>query len=159
MKTKSKGFTLIELMIVVAIIGILASIAMPAYQDYTMRAQISEALTLVGEVKADIREYYKYNGSFPKDNTAAGVPAPKHLIGNYVKQVTVRDGAVHVELGNRANSQLYGKTISIRPLVVKGSPESPISWGCGHAAPPKGMRAMGENRTDVADRILPAPCR
>jgi type IV pilus assembly protein PilA len=71
----------------------------------------------------------------------------------------VIDGALHVELGNRINALLDGQVLSLRPMVVTGSPESPISWTCGNAEPPVGMEAIGENRTTVDDRFLPPTCR
>jgi len=156
---KQKGFTLIELMIVVAIIGILASIAIPAYQDYTIRAQVVEAFSITGELKLSIRDYYKDRGRFPANNDEAGVPAPRHLIGNYVKKVEVIDGAMHVEFGNHVNSTLIGQTLTIRPIFVSESPTSPISWACGYRNPPEGMEAVGEDQTTIAKKHLPGSCR
>lgn len=156
---KQTGFTLIELMIVVAIIGILASIAIPAYQDYTIRAQVVESFSITGELKLSINDYYKDRGRFPANNSEAGVPAPDHLIGNYVKKVEVVDGAMHVELGNYVNSQLEGQTLTIRPIFVSDSPTSPISWVCGYRDPPEGMESVGEDRTSLQDKHLPASCR
>ena len=156
---KQAGFTLIELMIVVAIIGILASIAIPAYQDYTIRAQVVESFSITGELKASIRDYYKDRGRFPSTNDEAGVPAPEHLIGNYVARVEVRDGAMHVEFGNYVNAALAGQTLTIRPIFVSESPTSPISWACGYRSPPDGMEAVGEDRTSVQKKYLPAACR
>lgn len=153
------GFTLIELMIVVAIIGILAAVAIPSYQDYTIRAQVVEGLSLVGEVKPSIRDYYKNRGRFPDDNVMAGAPAPEHLIGNYVKGVRVENGAMHVTFGHYANSQIDDRVLSIRPLFVTANPSSPIAWGCGNQTPPPGMTAAGENRTDVLPQYLPSACR
>ena len=156
---KPTGFTLIELMIVVAIIGILASIAIPAYQDYTIRAQVVEAFSITSELKLSINDYYKDRGRFPSNNAEAGVPAPNHLIGNYVKKVEVIDGAMHVELGNYVNAQLMGETITIRPIFVSESPTSPISWVCGYRNPPEGMESAGEDRTSLKMRHMPASCR
>lgn len=156
---KQNGFTLIELMIVVAIIGVLASIALPAYHSYTVRAQVAEAMTLGAELKKDIKEVYVHSGEFPADNRAAGLPLAKHLIGNYVKRIEVRDGAIHMEFGNKVNKRIAGKILSLQPLVVEGSPTSPISWNCGMAEPPEGMRAAGENRTSLEHEFLPFICR
>lgn len=155
----ARGFTLIELMIVVAIIGILAAIAIPAYQDYTIRAQVVEALSLVGELKPSIRDYYGDRGVFPKDNRAAGVPAPEHLIGQYITDIEVTEGAMHVRFGNNSNVQIAGKILSIRPLFVTANPSSPISWNCGRNTPPNGMTPSGPNRTDVLPVHLPSACR
>jgi len=136
---RAGGFTLIELMIVVAIIGILASIAIPAYQDYTIRAQVAEGIMLVDELKPSIRDYYRDRGVFPTDNADAGVPAPEHLLGQYVTGVDVVDGAVNVQFGSKAHSQLAGSTLSIRPIYVTANPTSPIAWNCGYSSPPAGM--------------------
>ena len=156
---RNQGFTLIELMIVVAIIGILAAIAIPAYQDYTIRAQVVESFSISGELKLSIKDYYKNRGTFPTDNESAGVPAAEHLIGNYVTRVDVVDGAMHVEFGNYVNSNISGKVLTIRPQIVSANPTSPISWACGYHVPPDGMEAVGEDRTNVENRFLPSACR
>lgn len=159
MKNKNKGFTLIELMIVVAIIGILAAVALPSYQTYVTRAQVVESLVIVGELKNTVSEYYKYTGKFPADNEAAGMPEEEYLLGNYVKGVLMEDGAFHVRLGNKVNSILDGKLLTIRPIIVSNSPESPFSWVCGHASIPEGMEAVGKNLTEIDTGLLPASCR
>ena len=156
---RTQGFTLIELMIVVAIIGILAGIAVPAYQDYTIRAQVVEAFSLASELKGSIQEYRKDHGTMPANNAAAGVPEPQFLLGNYVKRITIADGAMHVEFGNFANANLKGKIVTIQPLTVVGSPASPMSWRCALRGVPEGMQAVGENRTNVDSKYLPSTCR
>ncbi len=154
-----RGFTLIELMIVVAIIGILASIAIPTYQDYTIRSQVVEAFSLASELKGSIQDFRKDRGRLPVDNTEAGVPEAKFLIGNYVDQIEVTNGAMHIRFGSNVNESIKGKTLTLQPLVVKGSPASPMSWRCGRRAVPNGMQATGDNRTDLEDKYLPASCR
>ncbi|EPH8549325.1 pilin, partial [Neisseria gonorrhoeae] len=94
MNTLQKGFTLIELMIVIAIVGILAAVALPAYQDYTARAQVSEAILLAEGQKSAVTEYYLNNGEWPKNNTSAGVANPSDIKGKYVQSVTVTNGVV-----------------------------------------------------------------
>jgi len=156
---RAQGFTLIELMIVVAIIGILASIAIPAYQDYTIRAQVVEAFSLASELKGPIQEYRKLRGELPRDNAAAGLPRPAQLIGNYVSSIDIENGALNVTFGNLVNKAIAGKVLTLQPLVVPGSPMSPMSWRCGLREIPKGMEAVGTNRTDVDRQFLPASCR
>jgi type IV pilus assembly protein PilA len=155
---RQSGFTLIELMIVVAIIGILAGIAIPAYQNYTIRAQITEAFSLASELKGPIQDYRKERGFFPADNAAAGLPPADKLIGNYVTRVEIHQGVINVTFGNFANTNVAGQVLSLQPIVVTGSPASPMSWRCGTRGVPKGMEAVGENRTTVSAVYLPTAC-
>ncbi|EOG0503823.1 pilin, partial [Neisseria gonorrhoeae] len=101
MNTLQKGFTLIELMIVIAIVGILAAVALPAYQDYTARAQVSEAILLAEGQKSAVTEYYLNHGKWPENNTSAGVASsPTDIKGKYVKSVTVAKGVVTAEMAS-----------------------------------------------------------
>ena len=131
-----KGFTLIELMIVVAIIGILAAIAIPAYQDYTIRAQVSEGLNLAAAAKAAVAESFLNTGNAPADRTAAGMsPNGTDTQGKYVTSVDVMDGNITVAYGAAANAQITGDTLEITPLV---SADNSVLWQCGAAAAPPG---------------------
>ena len=153
------GFTLIELMVVVAIIGVLAAIAVPAYSAYVTRAQVVEGITLADELKPAIRDYYKERGAFPADNADAAVPAADKLLGNYVQQMAIEKGAIHIKFGHYAHALLQDKILSLRPISVIDSPLSPISWACGNREPPPGMEAAGENHTDIDPKLLPGACR
>ena len=156
-----RGFTLIELMIVVAIIGILAAIAIPAYHEYIGRAQGVEALTIVEEYKPRIVDFYRARGRFPKDNAEGGLPPAEYVIGNYVDRVDLVDGAMHVTFRKDGISiPLAGKIVSIRPLIVAAYPSGPVSWACGYDDEEKrGLKAVGENRTSAPKANLPGACR
>ncbi|HFA4631069.1 TPA: pilin, partial [Neisseria gonorrhoeae] len=114
MNTLQKGFTLIELMIVIAIVGILAAVALPAYQDYTARAQVSEAILLAEGQKSAVTEYYLNHGEWPKDNDSAGVASASKIIGKYVKQVEVKNGVVTAQMASsNVNKEIQGKKLSL----------------------------------------------
>ncbi|EPI8189070.1 pilin, partial [Neisseria gonorrhoeae] len=129
MNTLQKGFTLIELMIVIAIVGILAAVALPAYQDYTARAQVSEAILLAEGQKSAVTEYYLNHGKWPENNTSAGVASsPTDIKGKYVKSVTVTNGVVTAEmLSSGVNNEIKGKKLSLWAKRQAGS----VKWFCG----------------------------
>ncbi|EMT8398746.1 pilin, partial [Neisseria gonorrhoeae] len=128
MNTLQKGFTLIELMIVIAIVGILAAVALPAYQDYTARAQVSEAILLAEGQKSAVTEYYLNHGIWPKDNTSAGVASSSSIKGKYVKQVEVNNGVVTAEMkSDGVNKEIQGKKLSLWGRRENGS----VKWFCG----------------------------
>lgn len=158
MNTK-KGFTLIELMVVVTIIGILASVALPSYHTYIQRSELVEAFSMASTIQDKVKDYYDEKLAFPTDNKMAGVPIADKLIANRVKSIVVEGGAIHVMLGNKVSQPLQGKILSFRPAVVTGSPLSPITWLCGYDKPVDGMEAIGQNKTDLETEFLPSNCR
>lgn len=156
---KSSGFTLIELMIVIAIVGVLATMALPSYQERFIRAQIAEAMALADYAKDGVNAYYRANKRMPKNNAEAGLPPADKLMGNHVTAIEVKDGAIHVTLGHRANRNAAGKVLSLRPSAVEGYAQVPLAWNCGVAEAPKGMKAFGANLTTLPAPYLPIDCR
>jgi type IV pilus assembly protein PilA len=160
MKTLQKGFTLIELMIVVAIIGILAAIAIPAYQDYTIRAQVTEGLNLMSDLKAGVAEWYAQEGTWP-DLADLGIAAAADKAGKYVSAINITDGTITSTFGLQANGNINGDFLSLKPLV---SPNNDVIWVCGTRAAPAGAieaPAMnsGADQTNLLQKYLPANCR
>lgn len=155
---KNNGFTMIELLVVLAIIAILSTIAIPSFESRNIRVQSVESIDLIKTLKESVNAFYILEKKFPRNNLQAGIPKAEHLIGNYVKRIDFENGAFHITFGNRANSNIKDKIVSIRAMVVKDSPESPISWICGNAQVPEGMVAVGENKTSVLGGYLPFGC-
>ncbi|ENT0702549.1 prepilin-type N-terminal cleavage/methylation domain-containing protein, partial [Neisseria gonorrhoeae] len=145
MNTLQKGFTLIELMIVIAIVGILAAVALPAYQDYTARAQVSEAILLAEGQKSAVTEYYLNNGKWPADNGAAGVASASDIKGKYVKEVKVANGVVTAQMNpSGVNNEIKDKKLSLWAKRENGS----VKWFCGQPV----TRTGDNNDTVAADK-------
>jgi type IV pilus assembly protein PilA len=166
MKQMQKGFTLIELMIVVAIIGILAAIAIPAYQDYTIRSQVTEGLTLAGAAKAAVAESYSQTGDAPANRELAGMsPVGTDTNGKYVTSVDVATGAITITYGNEANAKIGGQTLALTPYET---PDASVAWQCGNSQIPAGapdpMGTSGNvaavpGTTSVLEKYMPKACR
>ncbi|MCL4989192.1 pilin [Neisseria meningitidis] len=161
MNTLQKGFTLIELMIVIAIVGILAAVALPAYQDYTARAQVSEAILLAEGQKSAVTEYYLNHGIWPKNNTSAGVASSTDIKGKYVKSVEVKNGVVTATMASsNVNNEIKGKKLSLWAKRQDGS----VKWFCGQ--PVERADTATTTTTDVTaatnkidTKHLPSTCR
>lgn len=164
LKTIQKGFTLIELMIVVAIIGILAAIAIPAYQDYTIRSQVTEGLNLASAVKASVAEFFAQNGSWPVNNNQAGVGEAINIAGKYVDNVNVSNGTITITYGNNVNKTIANGTLALQPGL---SNNNDVIWRCGKANPPAVFENLSSGTqsgssataTNLANKYLPAACR
>jgi len=157
-RTNNAGFTLLEVIAALTIIAILSTLALPSLESRSARAQINESIDLLRNLKQSVNIFYLLKKKFPASNKDAGIPRPELLLGNYVQRIELVNGAFQITFGGRANKSLKDKTLSIRPIVVNNSPESPISWICGNATPPNGMVAVGENITDIPNRLLPINC-
>ncbi|HGG7553001.1 TPA: pilin [Neisseria meningitidis] len=159
MNTLQKGFTLIELMIVIAIVGILAAVALPAYQDYTARAQVSEAILLAEGQKSAVTEYYLNHGIWPKNNTSAGVATSADIKGKYVQSVTVANGVVTAQMASSGvNKEIQGRKLSLWAKRQNGS----VKWFCGQPVERNANNAdavakTGTNKIDT--KHLPSTCR
>lgn len=146
-KMIQKGFTLIELMIVVAIIAILAAIALPAYQDYTIRGQVSEGMSLTSGARTAVAEFYSNRGEFPANNASAGLAPAGSIIGQYVTNVAVvADGKINATFGNKANTKIATKVFQLTPTDQGGS----VEWTCSKAV---------SSGTTIEDKYLPTSCR
>jgi len=157
MKVLQKGFTLIELMIVVAIIGILAAIAIPAYQDYTIRAQVTEGINLAGVLQTGIAEYFTNVGSFPATLSAAGISSSPS--GKYVTNLAITNGGITVTYGNQANAKITGKALTLTPY---NDNTQDIIWVCGAHNPPSGASlasSVTAGTTTIPGNYLPQTCR
>jgi type IV pilus assembly protein PilA len=153
------GFSMMEMLAVMAVIAILATLAVPTYLDKIIRDQVVEALPLADIAKVPVANAWAGLQTFPADNTAADLPAPDKIVNYVVSSVTVRGGAIDITFGNRANSVLSGKVLTLRPAVVDDAPIVPITWVCGYAAAPAKMAVKGTSNTSVAARYLPLKCR
>lgn len=139
---EQSGFTLIELMIVVSIIGILAAIAIPSYQRYLIRSQVSEGLQLSGDARNAVSQYHIENGDWPANNGEAGLADSTKIIGSYTQQVVVVKNVIVILYGIDAHADIFGRTVRITAVSNEGS----ISWSCSSDGA-------------IESRLLPDACR
>jgi type IV pilus assembly protein PilA len=158
-RRSGQGFSLIELMVVIAIIVVLALVALPGVPDKLIRDRIVESVKLADIVKLPIAASWATTGKLPVDNAAAGLPVADKIVNEYISSVAVESGAIQVTFGNRANVAIQGKVLSLRPGVIDDAPIVPVSWVCGNAEPPNKMVVRGLNKTDLPVRFLPLNCR
>ena len=161
MSHHSRGFTLIELMIVITIIGILASLAVSAYQTYTVRAQVSEGLNFATGAKVPVVDAYTNGGVAPANRVAAGMtPTATDTRGSFVTSVEIVNGRIDVTFGGPlAHQDIIGAALSLTPYETAGNT---VVWRCGNAPPPPGVLlngGAGHVAPTVDSRYLPTSCR
>lgn len=168
MKDKQSGFTLIELMVVVTIIGILASFAIPAYQDYTIRAQVSEGMSLATIARAAVTEEFLTEGLPPTDRTDAGMSADAaDSSGRYVSGVDIANGVLTITYGNEANPRITADGTNTLTFTPYESADLSLLWRCGSAPAPAGAELLGTAagmattyvEPTLPVQYLPAACR
>ena len=159
MSLGNRGFSMMEMLVVIGIVAILATLAVPSYLEKIVRDQIVEALPLADLAKAPLAGSWASLQTFPADNAGAGLPAPEKIVNNFVSAVHVRSGAIDLTFGNRASGAIKGKVLTLRAAVVDDAPIVPVTWVCGYAAAPDKMTVKGANRTSIPAGYLPLKCR
>jgi type IV pilus assembly protein PilA len=159
MGTYRDGFSMIEIMVAIAIVAILATLAIPNFTGGIVRDQIASAVPLADIAKKPVAMSWAALQVLPADNAGAGLPAPEKIVNNYISSVAVQDGAIQITFGNNVNGTIAGKILTLRAAVVEDAPIVPVAWVCGYAAVPGNMTAKGENRTNIPTGYLPFSCR
>ena len=155
---KHTGFTLLEMMVVIGIIAILASMAVPSYIYKMIREQLVNALPLAELAKKPVAASWLLEQKFPANNAAAGLPVPEKIVSSLVSSVAIQDGVVNITFGNSAHGALKGKILSFRPAVVDDAPIVPVSWVCSKGPVPDKMTVKGIDSTTVDASYLPGYC-
>ena len=156
---RHSGFTWIELMMVVGVIALLALMAIPSLRDGALRRQVKEGMALADVAKPGVQAAWAATGAMPADNKAAGAPAHDKIVGSFVTDVSVDQGAITLTFGNNASNAIRGKRLTIRPAVVPDERSVPIAWLCHAAGVPGNMEVRGRDDTDVPREWLPVECR
>jgi type IV pilus assembly protein PilA len=159
MGRRRRGFTLLEMAVVLAIIAILALMAVPSYIEKIVKDQIVEALPLADLAKGPVAASWAALQILPDNNEAAGLPPADKIVSNFVRSVLIQNGAIHVTFGNRASGAIKDKILTLRPAIVADAPVVPVAWVCGNAAGPDKMTVKGENKTNIEEKFLPLKCR
>ncbi len=142
-----------------AIVALLAAMALPSMTNSIVRKQIVDAVPLVDFVKAAVAQAWSGAGTLPSNNSAAALPPPDKIVGNYVSSVSVENGAIQITFGNNAHRSIAGKMLTLRPAVVADTPIVPVAWICANAPVPNGMTVQGTDRTDIPLAMLPYNCQ
>ena len=158
-----QGFTLLELMVVISIIGTLAAIALPPYQDYTIRAKITEGIALATPLQKAVADYYDRWGKLPADNAAATLAAPKTYSARYVDSIEVKAGVITVVFKNIrpvSSKESDAPTLTLRPAINTLNPTGAIVWSCSQSPVPSNFKLIGTIPAhELNYRYLPGPCR
>lgn len=162
MSGRHSGFTLVELMIVLAIVGILAAIAIPSYQSFVLRSEITEAFRLANTLRIDVAEYQANTGQWPQSVKSLGLTQNK--VGNRVVDLGIDNGTIVATFGGSAAPRLNGKTLILRPGLLVAEDSQQVIWQCGNERlEKKGIKVDFAGSADVASSIeaelLPAECR
>ena len=159
LKGSPRGFTLLEMMVVLGVIAILAMMSLPLYIERNVQQQVKEGVAFAEFMQRGVSAAYAIAGTLPKDNAGAGLPAADKIIGNYVTSGTVADGVITLVFGNLAVSNIKGKKVTLRPGYVPDAPQVPLSWICGPGKIPAGLTIAGSDATDIPPAWLPVACR